>query len=72
MRILQQCIYFPPEVGGLESHAYYLCRELVRFGHDVTMMTSLSLPGLPSRENMEGIEAMVAATVDEVAEALPD
>lgn len=58
MRILQQCIYFPPEVGGLESHAYYLCRELVRQGHFVTMMTSRSRPGLPERENMDGIDVV--------------
>jgi glycosyltransferase involved in cell wall biosynthesis len=58
VRILQQCIYFPPEVGGLESHAYYLCRELVRMGHDVTMMTSLSRPGLPERENMDGVKVV--------------
>jgi glycosyltransferase involved in cell wall biosynthesis len=58
VRILQQCLYFPPEVGGLESHAYYLCRELVRLGHDVTMMTSLSRPGLPARENMAGVDVV--------------
>jgi glycosyltransferase involved in cell wall biosynthesis len=58
VRILQQCIYFPPEVGGLESHAFYLCRELVRLGHDVTMMTSLSQPGLRERENMAGVEVV--------------
>jgi glycosyltransferase involved in cell wall biosynthesis len=58
MRILQQCIYFPPEVGGLESHAYYLCRELVRQGHFVTMMTSRSRPGLPDRENMDGVDVV--------------
>jgi glycosyltransferase involved in cell wall biosynthesis len=58
VRILQQCIYFPPEVGGLESHAYYLCRELVRLGHYVTMMTSLSQPGLRARDNMEGVEVV--------------
>jgi glycosyltransferase involved in cell wall biosynthesis len=58
VRVLQQCIYFPPEVGGLESHAFYLCRELVRLGHAVTMMTSLSQPGLPARENMDGIEVV--------------
>ncbi|HSJ07723.1 MAG TPA: glycosyltransferase family 4 protein [Longimicrobiales bacterium] len=58
MRILQQCIYFPPEVGGLESHAYYLCRELVRLGHHVTMVTSRSRPGLPRRETMDGIEVV--------------
>lgn len=58
MRILQQCIYFPPEVGGLESHAYYLCRELVSRGHFVTMVTSLSREGLPERENMGGVEVV--------------
>jgi glycosyltransferase involved in cell wall biosynthesis len=58
MRILQQCIYFPPEVGGLESHAFYLCRELVRQGHFVTMLTSRSRPGLPERENMDGVEVV--------------
>jgi glycosyltransferase involved in cell wall biosynthesis len=58
MRILQQCIYFPPEVGGLESHAYYLCRELVRQGHHVTMLTSRSRPGLPEREHMDGVEVV--------------
>lgn len=58
MRILQQCIYFPPEVGGLESHAFYLCRELVRFGHHVTMVTSRSLPAAPARETMDGVEVV--------------
>jgi glycosyltransferase involved in cell wall biosynthesis len=55
VNILQQCIYFPPEVGGLESHAYYLCRELVRMGHDVTMVTSRSQAGLPATETMDGV-----------------
>jgi glycosyltransferase involved in cell wall biosynthesis len=58
MKILQQCIYFPPEVGGLESHVYYLCRDLVRMGNDVTMVTSLSLPGVPEREMMDGIKVI--------------
>ena len=58
MRILQQCIYFPPEVGGLESHAFYLCRELVRLGHEVTMVTSLSKPEAPAREVMDGVSVV--------------
>jgi glycosyltransferase involved in cell wall biosynthesis len=58
LRILQQCIYFPPEVGGLESHAFYLCRELVRLGHFVTMVTSRSMPGVPVRESMEGVDVV--------------
>jgi glycosyltransferase involved in cell wall biosynthesis len=58
MRILQQCIYFPPEVGGLESHAFYLCRELVRLGHDVTMVTSRSIRTAPPTETMDGVRVI--------------
>jgi glycogen(starch) synthase len=58
MKVLQQCIYFPPEVGGLESHAWYLCRDLVRHGHDVTMVTSRSLPGSARHETMEGVNVI--------------
>ncbi len=55
MKILMHCIYFPPEVGGLESHVYYLCKALVERGHEVDMVTSRSLPGVPEREVMDGI-----------------
>lgn len=50
------CLYFPPEVGGLESHVYTLSRELVRRGHAVTMITSRSRPGLAARERVDGID----------------
>ena len=49
------CVYFAPEVGGLESHIYYLCRGLVTRGHEVDAVTSRSLPGLPPFEVMEGV-----------------
>jgi len=55
VKILFHCVYFPPEVGGLESHVYYLCRALVEMGHAVDMVTSRSMPGLPEEEEMEGI-----------------
>ena len=58
MKILQQCIYFPPEVGGLESHAFYLCRDLVRLGHDVTMVTSHSKPAAPREEVLDGVKVI--------------
>lgn len=58
MNILQQCIYFPPEVGGLESHAFYLCRDLVRLGNDVTMVTSKSKPEFKNKEFMDGIKVI--------------
>lgn len=56
MNVLMNCLYFPPEVGGLESHVFTLCRELARRGHRVTMITSRSRPGLAARERVDGIE----------------
>ena len=55
MRIVQHCVYFPPEVGGLESHVYYLCRALAREGHRVDVVTSRSVPGTPAYEVMDGV-----------------
>ena len=49
------CVYFPPEVGGLESHVRYLCRSLVGRGHQVNVVTSLSQPGLPQHQMIDGI-----------------
>ena len=49
------CVYFPPEVGGLESHVYYLCRALARRGHEVHAVTSRSRPDLAPHEIVDGI-----------------
>jgi len=56
LRILMPSIYFPPRVGGIESHVYYLARELVRRGHGVHVVTTHTEPASPRRENMDGIE----------------
>jgi glycosyltransferase involved in cell wall biosynthesis len=55
VRVLLHCVYFPPEVGGLESHVYYLARGLVEREHEVNVVTSRSLPHVPVYEEMDGI-----------------
>jgi len=56
LRILMPSIYFPPRVGGIESHVYYLARELVRRGHGVHVVTTHTEPGSPWKETVDGIE----------------
>jgi glycosyltransferase involved in cell wall biosynthesis len=56
MKILQHCVYYPPEVGGLESHVAALSEGLVALGHEVRVVTSRSKPDLPPREVRNGVE----------------
>lgn len=49
------CVYYPPEVGGLESHVHYLCRALAARGHRVDVVTSRSRPDTPAQETMDGV-----------------
>ncbi len=58
MKILFHCVYFPPEVGGLESHVYELARGLVEEGHEARVVTSRSLPGVAREEVVEGIRVL--------------
>jgi glycosyltransferase involved in cell wall biosynthesis len=56
LKILMPSIYFPPRVGGIESHVYYLARELVRRDHSVHVVTTHTEPESPWKETMDGIE----------------
>ena len=56
MRILMHSIYFPPEVGGLETHVATLCKALMKRGHDVTVVTSHSIKSAPKFEVYDGIK----------------
>ncbi|TVR63878.1 MAG: glycosyltransferase family 1 protein [Gemmatimonadales bacterium] len=55
MKILLHCVYYPPEVGGLESHVAELARGLVEAGHEVRVVTSRSLPLAPAEEVVDGV-----------------
>ncbi len=48
-------IYFPPRIGGIESHVYYLARELVRRGHIVFVITTRTESDSKVFEEVDGI-----------------
>jgi glycosyltransferase involved in cell wall biosynthesis len=48
-------IYFPPRVGGIESHVYYLARELARRGHQVEIVTTRTEKQSARFETVDGI-----------------
>ena len=52
MRVTQVASFFPPPYGGIESHVYYLSKELVDRGHEVTVLTSRS----PKRRDVEEVK----------------
>jgi colanic acid biosynthesis glycosyl transferase WcaI len=69
MRILYISQYFPPEAGATQTRAYEMARNLVRLGHQVTMLAEL--PNHPSgiippeyrgkwvkRADLEGIDVI--------------
>ncbi|MCI4323685.1 MAG: glycosyltransferase family 4 protein [Thermoplasmata archaeon] len=54
MRIVQVAPFFHPHEGGVESHVRALSREMVRQGHEVTVVTARHRPDLPAEEPFEG------------------
>jgi len=58
MHITQVTPRFPPAVGGLEEHVYQISLELLKRGHEVTVITSDEVDektSLPKKEVMQGI-----------------
>jgi glycosyltransferase involved in cell wall biosynthesis len=55
LRVLLHCVYYAPEVGGLESHVTGLATGLVRRGVEVRVVTSRSLPGMQRHEEVDGV-----------------
>jgi glycosyltransferase involved in cell wall biosynthesis len=62
VRIVQVSPFFAPHPGGVESHVRAISGELVRRGHDVTVVTSRYDPSLPIEEEVDGIHVVRART----------
>ncbi len=48
---------FPPEIGGIEAHVYNISRELVKAGHEVTVVTTKKTLG-QTEKYMDGIKVV--------------
>lgn len=44
-----------PNVGGVERFSYYVCRELIAAGHNVTLVTN-NMFSLPAKEEIDGLK----------------
>jgi glycosyltransferase involved in cell wall biosynthesis len=62
VRIVQVSPFFAPHPGGVESHVRAISAELVRRGHDVTVVTSRYDPELPAESTIDGIRVVRAKT----------
>lgn len=58
MKILMAVTYYHPHVSGLTIYVERIGEELVRRGHEVTVLTSSHLPGLPAREEIRGVQVV--------------
>ena len=58
MKIVQVCPFYVPHPGGVESHVRRLSTELVREGHEVTVLTSRYDPELPAAEVLDGVHVV--------------
>ena len=58
---------FFPYVGGGETHARLLCREMIRLGADVSVITRRTSPELPKRDTTNFLAAIVKDTASVVA-----
>jgi glycosyltransferase involved in cell wall biosynthesis len=56
MKILMFTPFFHPHIGGVETHVKKVSEELMKRGHEVTVVTSKHLPDLQSYESIAEIE----------------
>lgn len=56
MKILFFSRLFHPHVGGVERHVAGLSRELIKHGHQITVITEKYLPTLKDEEMVDGIK----------------
>lgn len=67
MRILIALTYYRPYYSGLTIYAHRLAKALAKRGHQVTVITSQFLQGLPLEETMDGIRVVRVPVVMKIS-----
>jgi len=62
MKVVHISPYFLPIEGGVEIYIYYLSKELVKLGHEVSLLTS-QIPHTKKYEKIDGIEVFRVPTL---------
>ncbi|MFH0818061.1 MAG: glycosyltransferase family 4 protein [Candidatus Micrarchaeota archaeon] len=57
MKIVQVVHAFPPDIGGIEAHVFYLSKEMAKLGHDVTVITTKTR-GANNNETVGGVKVI--------------
>ncbi len=60
MKLLIVLTYYRPHISGLTIYAERLAKAMVKRGHQVTVLTSRYLPGLPTIEVQSGVKIVRA------------
>lgn len=67
MRILQTPVRFHPSIGGVETYVYALSRELVRQGHEVSVVCARPDVDVARFESIDGIEVHRLRSIGSIA-----
>jgi glycosyltransferase involved in cell wall biosynthesis len=67
MRVLQTPVRFAPSIGGVETYVHSLSRELVRAGHEVSVVCARPEVRVPTLASIDGIEVHRLRSVGSIA-----
>ncbi|MFH5801821.1 glycosyltransferase family 4 protein [Haladaptatus sp. CMAA 1911] len=67
MHVVQTPCRFHPDIGGVESYVRDISKEMVRKGHDVTVVCTRNSPRLPRSTTIDGIRIERVDPVGKIA-----
>jgi len=70
MKVLIGITYYLPNISGLTIYARRLAKELVKRGHQVTVLTSRHDNSLPRREIIDGVEVVRSPVIAKIGKGV--